>query len=73
MVQDRMNLIHYFNEYVRVLIGTEEAINLWETLGLPKNFTKEDVLETATDEDLWLGCVRAFETCCTLDYVGTTT
>ena len=61
----RIYFLRQFDEYVRDTIGDDDITEYWLAFGMPDGSADDiDVLEEiAEDDNLWLGCVKAFAHC----------
>jgi len=58
----RMNILGGMNEYVREL-GDEDLWELWIEI-FPDECDEDELREIATDDELWLDCVKVFANVC---------
>ena len=60
----RIDFLKQFDYYVRNTIGDEDITDSWLALGVPDEYTDEDLEEITTNDELWIGCVNCFADCC---------
>ena len=59
----RIDFLKQMDNYIRYKINDENIIEEWITYGLPDGYDDIDLMEIATDDDLWLDCVNCFTKC----------
>ena len=64
MTRTRVRLLREMDEYVRSHIGDEIiTCNLWLSTGVPDGADNQDFRDIASDDELWLDCVKTFAKC----------
>lgn len=65
LVQTRIKFLKDMDRYVKNVIGDDEiTVYVWFACGLPDGYDETDLLEIASDDDLWTDCVECFARCC---------
>lgn len=64
MVRIRKNLLREMDEYLRDNIDESIVEYIWFAVGLEDGWDENILTEYAEDDELWLGCVKAFKSCC---------
>ena len=67
LIKLRKNFLKQFDSYIRNDIEDESIVcDVWFAEGLPDGWDDKDLLDIASDEDLWLDVIRCFNKCCSL-------
>lgn len=64
LVMYRKDFLRQMDDYVKDMIGDETITQEWLSSGLPDGYDDIDLEEIASDDDLWLDCVKCFASCC---------
>lgn len=64
IVEMRIVFLEQFNYYIHNVIGDDFITEYWYVYGIPDGADAGDILEIASDDDIWLDVVKAFEKCC---------
>lgn len=64
LVMYRKEFLKQMDDYIKDMIGDESIIMKWLMGGLPDGYNEIDLEEIASDDELWLDCVKCFSRCC---------
>lgn len=64
LVMYRKDFLRQMDDYVKDMIGDETITQEWLSNGLPDGYDDIDLEEIASDDELWLDCVKCFASCC---------
>lgn len=59
LIDARANLVEQMTEYLRTKVDDENAYMSWINL-VPDEATKEDFVDIASDDELWIDCCKKF-------------
>ena len=60
LTEDRVEFLVMFDDYVRENVSDENYFDYWLQEGLPDEWTEDDLIEIAEDDELWLDVINTF-------------